>query len=179
MSPGKGVLSLLLAVATLSALMLAASRLAGRVLGPRAGRAVDRAEPGAPEDAGTGGATAAFTGASDLSFYSTLGPARPGTGAPATPPVQGAAVPGRPEAPPGGAYVVQALATRDGAAARRLRDRLAARGLPAVLVEGTAAGEAVYRVRVGRYRDREVAESMARRLRDQHRLTPWVLREED
>ena len=175
--PGRGVLSLLLAVAVVSAVLLAAARLAGPVLGPRAGGPLEPATPAEPEDGARARTTASL---SDLSFYATLEPARPGQRVPpAAPPVRGSILPGRPATAPGGAFVVQALATRDGAAARRLRDRLAARGLPAVLIEGTSAEEVVYRVRVGRYRDREVAESVARRLRDEQRLSPWVLQEDD
>ena len=174
MTRGRGVLSLLIAVSVVSALLLAVARLAGPALGPGAGSVAERAGPGEAEEG------AAQPAASDLSFYSTLGRSRGGPDdAPAGPLVRGSILPGRPETTPGGAYVVQALATRDGAAARRLRDRLAARGLPAVLVEGKTADEVVYRVRVGRYRDRAVAESVARRLRDEQRLSPWVLREEN
>jgi cell division septation protein DedD len=116
----------------------------------------------------------------DLGFYRALGGSRAGAGAPATllPGDEPRQERGTGDLPgTGGAFVVQAMATRDGAAARRLRDRLAARGLPAVLVEGRAGGSAIYRVRVGRYRERRAAEAVARRIREEQGLVTWVLRE--
>jgi len=110
----------------------------------------------------------------DLTFYRTLGDGGPPAGS-------ATAAPGpTPERAPaaGGAYVVQAFATRDAAAARRVRDRLAARGFPATLSGDRAAPRPVYRVRVGRYRTRAEAEAAARVLRQKHHLSPWILQEE-
>jgi len=75
-----------------------------------------------------------------------------------------------------GAYIVQVLATRDPAVARRTRDRLAARGFPAVVMEDRSGHPIVYRVRAGRYLSRQEAEAAARVLRRNH-LNPWVLQE--
>ena len=69
------------------------------------------------------------------------------------------------------------MATRDAAQARRVRDHLAARGLPAVVFEGRAGTQPIYRVRVGRYRDRPAAEAVIRGLRGERGLSPWILRE--
>jgi cell division protein FtsN len=70
---------------------------------------------------------------------------------------------------------VQALATRDAMAARRLRDRLAGRGFPATVTEDRSGGQSVYRVRVGRYRTRDEAEAAVRVLRQRQHLSPWIL----
>jgi cell division septation protein DedD len=116
----------------------------------------------------------------DLGFYKALGGSRAGSGDTGTLLPRGGRRPDRgPEdaAVAGGAFVVQAMATRDGTAARRLRDRLVARGLPAILVEGRAGGGAIYRVRVGRYRERRAADAVARRIREEQGLVTWVLRE--
>jgi cell division septation protein DedD len=175
MSPGRGVVALVLSVAALSAALVAGARFAGPALAPRAaGGAEETKDAPGGRDAGAG--IPDPSRASDLSFYSHLGPARAGAAAPTVPLPGPVTAPAEPA--PGGAWVVQALATRDRAAALRLRDRLAARGLPAVLLEGKAGADPVFRVRVGRYRDRAVADVVARRLRDEHRLSPWVLRED-
>lgn len=169
---------LLLQVVLLSAVLVGLSRLAGRAGGP----AVDdrSAAPAAPAAPASPRVDEMSSAPPDLSFYRTLGDGRPagGAGGPA-----GAhkddALAGPPEASaaPGGAFLVQALATREALAARRLRDRLAARGFPATVSEDRSGGTAVYRVRVGRYRTRPEAEAAARVLRDRLRLSPWVLQE--
>jgi cell division septation protein DedD len=159
--------------------MIVASRWAGRLAVPEgAGRGSSASAARAP---GAGPPTEAgvpIPATPDLTFYQTLGGSRPSSGARNLP--RDAAAPNGARGggePAGGAYVVQALATRDGTLARRLRDRLRARGLPAVLSEERVAAGVVYRVRVGRYRDRPVAELVARRLRERDGLNPWVLRE--
>jgi len=116
----------------------------------------------------------------DLTFYRTLGKERPGpaeTGSGNAAPRADAAAPPPDPAPAAGAFVVQALATRDGSVARRLRDRLAGRGFPATMTEDRSGGHPVYRVRVGRYRLRAEAEAAARVLRQRDHLSPWILQE--
>ncbi len=119
----------------------------------------------------------------DLTFYKTLGSARP-----APPPTGGLPSAGSnndddagrlsaPQAPGGrGAYVVQALATRDPAAARRLRTRLASRGFPAIVQEDRTGPAIIYRVRAARYRTRAEAEAAVQALRREH-LSAWILQE--
>jgi len=167
--------SLVIGVMAVAALLVVASRWAGRREPGSAERTSDgvgHASSGPPSRAG-----AATDPAPDLSFYRTLGVQGPTAGRSADEaPREGAgraAATGR----GGGAFVVQVLATRDAALAHRLRDRLATRGLPAVVSEGRAGSQPVYRVRVGRYRDRRGAEAVVHRLRSEPGLTPWVLRE--
>ena len=74
---------------------------------------------------------------------------------------------------------MQALATRDGQAAGRLRDRLAGRGFPATVTEDRSGARSVYRVRVGRYRERSEAEAAVRVLQKKDHLRPWILQEEE
>ena len=153
-------------------------------------RRVGRPEPSAvaartPADAAGGRAAGSDAGADradaigDLSFFQGLGKLRAGATEVA---------PGVPRAgadrdgaggPPSAAWVVQAMATTDAAAARRLRDRLGRAGLAATIVEDHQPTRTAYRVRVGRYRDRSVAEVMARRLRDDYGLSPWILQDGD
>ena len=171
MSEGRRLRFLLVAVAGASLLLLLAARWAGRL----AGSDVASRQP----QAGSGTARAdAAAGTPDLSFYRTLGatpaPGRRGGTGPAEPvlrPAPGDAVAS------GSAYVVQALATRDERQAKRLRDRLAARGLPATVVQDDSGELPIYRVRIGRWRERASAETVAARLREQDGLEPWVLQE--
>ncbi len=160
---------LIVAVSGVAALLVVVSRWASRTMSD------DRRA----ERNGTMGAGAAAGSAPDLSFYETLGTGRPGTGAGIDGPAAGRLTAPDPVSPGQGAFVVQVLATRDAAQARRLRDRLAARGLPAVLSEGRAGRQATYLVRVGRYADRRGAEAVLRKLRGEKGLTPWILREHE
>jgi hypothetical protein len=178
--PGRETRGLLLKVGLTAGLLVLLARWVGSPAGgPR--------RTGAPEAAPTAGRSAPGTEAAapieastvDLSFYSSLD-TTPGRGG--SPSLAGRLARDAEDAAgatgsEGGAWVVQALATRDGARARRTRDRLAAAGLPAVLIEARAAGQPVYRVRVGRYADRPVAESLARRLKKDYGLESWVLKE--
>jgi cell division protein FtsN len=154
-------------VAALSLALLFGSRWAGRFAS--ADRTADRrASSGA----------AAQAGVAPFSFYKTLGPSAAG-GKRTTPPAGDTTLSPSPgdavHAP--GAFVVQALVTRDEAQAHRLRDRLAAKGLPAAVVGGEADAAPIFRVRVGRWRDRGPAEAVATRLREQEHLDTWVLQE--
>lgn len=81
------------------------------------------------------------------------------------------------EAGEAGAYVIQALVTRSRDRAHKLRDRLEAAGLRAIVTQGHVGGELIHRVRVGRYRDRAVAEIVAKKIRKSENLEPWVLKE--
>ncbi len=174
-----GTRGLVLKVGLVAGALVLLSRWAGS---PGNGPRTARPEKAETEDrGGVDRAPAAPIEASsvDLSFYSSLDTS-PGRGG--SPSLAGrmAREAGAAQSAPGaagGAWVVQALATRDGAKARRIRDRLAGAGLPAVLIEASAVGQPVYRVRVGRYADRPVAESMARRLKHDYGLDPWVLKE--
>ena len=177
---GRGsVRRLVFQVVLLAALLVGLSRLAGRP-GKQGGEAGGPAPPGetvhgAPPVDEMSGATP------DLTFFRTLGKERPALSGDG--PESGTTrdeTSGRSRDSGGGtsgAFVVQALATRDGAAARRLRDRLAGRGFPTTVSEDRSGAGAVYRVRVGRYRARAEAEAAARVLRHRDHLSPWILQE--
>lgn len=169
---------LLAAVVITSVALLGLLRWAGRVAAapspdPESAAAIVLADagPGAPARAGTAPGV-------DLSFYRALGTAAP---RPKSAPAAGDGRALRPDpgdrSAPTGAYLVQVLATRDEEEARRLADRLARRGYPAAVVADSAAGAALWRVRVGRYKERVSADAMADKLRERERLEPWVLQE--
>ena len=148
-----------------SALMLAGVRFLGRVAASRA-----------PQDeTSQDGATTRAAALPDLTFYSTLGdaPAPRGKGAKGAGEAALRAAPGD-IVPAEGIYVVQ-VTGGDEARAKRVRDRLASKGFPAAAIQDEGGG--VWRVRIGRWKDRGPAEAMAERIRKETGLQPWVLRE--
>lgn len=156
-------------VVVLSALFLGLSRMTGRMV------SIDAASHRADSKAAHAGVA---DGTPDLTFYRALGAApAPGRRA-AVPPADPALHPAPGDViAPGGVYVVQVLATRDEGQARRLRDRLAAKGFPAAISEDTSGPDPNWRVRLGRWRDRGPAEAMAARIKKDEGLEPWVLQE--
>jgi hypothetical protein len=169
---------LVVQVVIVAGLMVGLARWAGRGAGTGGAGGTPPADPvGTNGDAAPG--TMSLPG--DLTFYKTLG-----SGKPAPPPTGGLPSDTRSNDDQGGAasrqsrsgqggYVVQALATRDLAAARRLKARLASRGFPAIVQEDRTETAVVYRVRAARYRTRAEAEAAVQILRRDLRLTAWIL----
>jgi cell division septation protein DedD len=103
--------------------------------------------------------------------------------APAAPAVAAAvpSAPSRPSAsaeretntePSGPGFVVQVAATPRRAEAEAIRGRLQSKGYPAFV---TTAGR-LFRVRVGKYKDRVEATTVSKRLETEERFKPWVTR---
>ncbi len=157
---------MIFSVAVVSTVMVVGSRWIGGD-GPRARARGDHSLSGSQTRAGLVGGKAP-----DLSFYKALEQSKPASGGAADDLSEN---PSRDVA--GGAYVVQALVTRDRQKANRFRESLAALNLPVRISEGVVNGETVYRVRVGRYRDRSVAEIVSEKIRSSQGLDPWILRE--
>jgi cell division septation protein DedD len=160
---------LVLAVLTVAAGMLGLSRWVG------SGAVPWRARSGGAEAPTPARGDALSQSGDDLTFYQTLGSADPRS---ADRGDDLAAAPGE-RADRSGAYVIQALVTRSRDRAHKLRERLRGGGLRVVVSEGSVGGEVIYRVRVGRYRDRAVADLVARKIREAENLDPWVLKEAD
>ena len=85
------------------------------------------------------------------------------------------------ESPPtttsGYAYTVQVAALREHDAAEQVAGRLIAKGFPAYVLEPSPdVPVAVYRVRVGQYRDLGEAEQIRQRLETEERFKPWITR---
>jgi len=158
--------ALLVGVTLASLLLLLAARGVGRLAWPPA--PADR-EATAPARAGASPAVP------DLTFFRALAPTAPGKRP--TPVPDAALRPAPGDVLAGGAYIVQVTATGDPGQARRMRDRLASHGIPAVVVEDDGSASPVYRVRVGRWKERAPAEEMAARIRKQEGVEPWVLQE--
>ena len=74
-------------------------------------------------------------------------------------------------------FTVQVAALRGRDDAEAIREQLSSKGYPAyVLDPAPDAPAAVYRVRVGRYQDRNEAESIRRRLEVEEQFKPWITR---
>ena len=158
---------LVIAVLGLSGVMLGLSRWAG------SGSMAWRERPASTEEEPAGARNDPKSTDMDLTFYKKLGVpgSRPSS---RTEDLKGS--PSR-EAGEEGAYVIQALVTRSRDRAERLQSRLVAAGLRVSVTQGHVGGEPIHRVRVGRYRDRAVAEIVAKRIRESENLDPWVLKE--
>lgn len=83
-----------------------------------------------------------------------------------------------PSAPSTGyAYTVQVAALRAHDAAEQVAGRLIAKGFPAYVLDPTPdAPVAVYRVRVGQYRDHGEAVQIRDRLESEEQFKPWITR---
>jgi cell division septation protein DedD len=92
----------------------------------------------------------------------------PATGAPPA-----ATVPGEPTGE-GFAIQVAALAKRD--EAETIARRLVAKGYPAYVMAPASGAPSVFRVRVGKFKDRREAESLSTRLQKEEQFKPWIVR---
>jgi hypothetical protein len=184
-SSGRGR-KLVVAVALVTLALLGVSRFVSRVVeerasGPTPGGGADRVAAGAGgAGAGTPGKdkapqAQAASSLPDFSFYHTLGDAPVGR--------KGASPDASLRLGPGdlssgsGVFVVQVLATGDEAQAKRVREGLARRGFPAAAIEDDSGASVVWRVRVGRWKERASAETTAEKIRTETGLEAWVLRE--
>jgi cell division septation protein DedD len=169
-SANRGPRALLVAVCVTTAALVGLARWAGRIAGHvAAGRTPPRSGAPARADAAT----------PELSFYHAIGGGAGTNGRAPTPPADGRGMrpaPGDAVAPTG-AYVVQVLATRDKREADRMHDRLSRRGYASSIDTDDAPGGPIYRVRVGRWKERGPADAMAKTLREKEGLEPWILQE--
>jgi cell division protein FtsN len=79
--------------------------------------------------------------------------------------------------PPGPGYVVQVAAPQDRQAAETLAKQLIAKGYPAFVMDPMkGAPKQLYRVRVGKYKNRKEAEEVASRLEKVEGFAPWIAR---
>jgi cell division septation protein DedD len=78
--------------------------------------------------------------------------------------------------PSGAGFALQITALRERQEAESIAKRLSAKGYAAYVL--TPAGEApsVYRVRVGKFKTRREAETMAAKLQKEEQFTPWITR---
>lgn len=81
-----------------------------------------------------------------------------------------------PAAPSGSGFVVQVAAVKARAEAETIRRRLSGKGYPAFITTASPGGATMFRVRVGKYADRQEAESIKAKLEREERFKPWVTR---
>jgi cell division septation protein DedD len=146
------------------------------------------AVPDIPAVASSSGADAPASASEDLSYPTRLGTAEAPrevlreTPAPVTrranpepaPPVPAAS--GVPGEPPGDGFAIQLAALGKREEAESIVRRLTSKGYSAYLVAPSAGAPAVYRVRVGKFKDRREAESVSARLQKEEQFKPWIVR---
>ena len=87
-----------------------------------------------------------------------------------------AAVPGVPTSGLPGIWFLQVTALKNRPAAAKMVETLRAKGYPAYLVNPAAGVPPIYRVRIGRYKDRSEAEQVARRLEKEEQFSSDIRR---
>jgi DedD protein len=100
----------------------------------------------------------------------------PEAAAPTPPPRGETAVAGVPASGLPGTWFLQLTALRNRPAAAKMVETLRAKGYPAYLENPAAGAPLIYRVRVGRYRDRGEAEQVARRLQKEEQFSSDIRR---
>lgn len=109
-------------------------------------------------------------------------PAPPVTTAPAAAPAEKAkpsapvADQSQPAAITSGGFAVQITALRDRGEADAIVKRLVTKGYPAYVLNPVPGKPPVYRVQVGRYKNRGDADRIAGRLKKEEQFSPWVTR---
>jgi cell division septation protein DedD len=97
---------------------------------------------------------------------------------PVPPPERADPVPTRnaPGEPAGGGFAVQVAAVGERAEADTIARRLTNKGYPAYVMPPAAGAPRVFRVRVGKFKDRREAEQIAGRLQREEQFKPWITR---
>jgi cell division septation protein DedD len=116
-------------------------------------------------------AAAPASAAAGASADKTAG--KPAPGAPSAPGAPGLSVPVEP-AGDGFSIQLAALAKRD--EAEGIVRRLTGKGYSAYLIAPAAGAPTVYRVRVGKFKERREAESVSARLQKEEQFKPWIVR---
>jgi DedD protein len=81
-----------------------------------------------------------------------------------------------PSAPAGEGYVIQVAAMKEHGDADAMAKRLSSKGYSAFVMAPGAAGPAMYRVRVGKFKTKREAEAVAARLQTEEQFKPWITR---
>jgi cell division septation protein DedD len=146
--------------------------------------------PDIPPVASSSGSEAPASAAEDLSYPARLGSAAPPRDvlreAPAAPepvarsveapPTPARAASGVAGEPAGDGFAIQLAALGKRAEAEGIVRRLIGKGYSAYLMTPAAGAPAVYRVRVGKFKDRREAESVSARLQKEEQFKPWIVR---
>jgi len=81
-----------------------------------------------------------------------------------------------PPEPAGPGYALQIAALRDRGDAEAIAKRLASKGYAAYVLAPAKGTPVVYRVRIGKFRTRREAETMAAKLQKEEQFNPWITR---
>jgi rare lipoprotein A len=81
-----------------------------------------------------------------------------------------------PSEPAGGGFAVQVAAVGERAEADTIARRLSNKGYPAYVMPPAAGTPRVFRVRVGKFKERREAEQIAGRLQREEQFKPWITR---
>ncbi len=104
-------------------------------------------------------------------------PAPPAPRAASPPPTPAPVTPLTSSDPSGPGFAVQVSIFETRQEADRLANQLVAKGYPAFVLDPIkGAGKPIYRVRVGKYRNRKDAEEIQARLEKNEQFTPWIAR---
>ena len=93
-----------------------------------------------------------------------------------TPPAAAPVVATAPSAPAGEGYVIQVAALREHGDADAIANRLASKGYSAFVIPPGAATPTMYRVRVGKFKTKREAETVAAKLQKEEQFKPWITR---
>jgi len=102
-------------------------------------------------------------------------PAPAATTAAAAPPAKTAPAASAPE-PAGGGFAIQVAALREPGEADAIVKRLASKGYAAYVVTPQKGTAPIYRVRVGKFKERREADTVAARLQKEEQFKPWIVR---
>ncbi len=142
--------------------------------------------PDIPPAASSSGSEAPASASEDLTYPDRLGnadaprevlreapPSSPEPPAPAAAAPSASDVPGEPA---GDGFAIQLAALGKREEAEGIVRRLAGKGYSAYLMAPPSGAPAVYRVRVGKFKDRREAESVSTRLQKEEQFKPWIVR---
>jgi cell division septation protein DedD len=202
---GKALVFLFMAVTVIAVGIFLMGLLVGRgVLATRgpagAATVAADAEPPPPPASATGASsTSPATAGEKLGYAERLGSPEPAKEQlkkeapappviPPTPKAEPAPVAARPNAPApvpsaaaskesvGAGFTVQVAAVRERDEADVMVQRLAAKGYPAYVVAPAKGAPSVFRVRIGKYKERREADTVAARLEKEEQFKPWIVR---
>ena len=96
--------------------------------------------------------------------------------APTDKPASASAVPAVGAEPAGDGYSIQVAALRERGEADTIVKRLAGKGYPAYVAAPIKEKVPIFRVRIGKYKDRREADTVAAKLQKEEQFKPWVVR---
>ena len=130
------------------------------------------APPAAPRPSTPAAAPATATSApAPAAAKPTPPPAAPATAA--APAASGPPVAAEPSGP---GFAIQLAALRQREEADGVARRLTSKGYPAYVMTPDAGAPSVFRVRVGKFKDRREADAVAARLQKEEQFNPWIVR---